>query len=637
LLHACVSMVMSAQQSDYNVGNSWVHPSTLKQTGFDFINTSTGVLVNNGTVWYTGNFRNDGSVDYTTQLALQPGLSRFDGTSDKTLSGGGTTRFYRVWFSAPAFKLQQNIEVDNEADFDNGIIYSVQTTPQTEMNSVQMGLSASWINASDVCHVDGFVSKKGNTEFTFPIGNDGYCRPASISAQTDSSAVFSARYIHKSPASDGFDITKKGTGVGRVNNKEYWIVNRSSGTTFPSLTLTWDADKTSDLMTTDLLRVQIVRWDGSQWINEGNVATTGNSTKGNVTAKITGFGIFTLSTVISHLVAIADTVTMIQGNTYEGTVAANDTINGGTVVWAVTANPLHGTITMQSNGRFEYRPDSRYFGSDSLTYTLSDEYGDVVSAKVRITITQLSGYVLVNKHSTVPVLQADGTFVWNYNIILSNLQSVEMHKVLVEDDLSKVFVSPITFTVTGILATGNLKSNGLYDGLNHTDLLIDESTLAPNSKDSVTITLKVSPHDYVGEVYNQAAFEGISSLVGSVSNILTDDDTNTQSADTPRPTVTTIPKVDIVVPDAFSPNKDGINDTFFIPHSDEVTLKIEVFNRWGVRVYKNNSYMNDWDGKGTGSLLGSDLLNGTYYYIIETTHQKTGAVNKYSGFVTLRR
>jgi hypothetical protein len=95
--------------------------------------------------------------------------------------------------------------------------------------------------------------------------------------------------------------------------------------------------------------------------------------------------------------------------------------------------------------------------------------------------------------------------------------------------------------------------------------------------------------------------------------------------------------VEISIPNAFSPNNDGFNDAFFIPHTSELELKIEVFNRWGIRVYKNNNYVNDWDGKGTGTLLGSDLLDGTYYYVIETTHRVTGEVKKYSGFVALKR
>jgi hypothetical protein len=519
----------NAQQAEYNMGNSWVHPSTLKQTGMNFTNTSAGVLLNNGTIWYVGDFHNNGTVDYNTSMAIQPGLSRFEGTSAKVISGNGSTRFYRVWFSAPSFKLQQNIMIDNKIDFDNGIIYSDQTTPQTEMNSVQMGAGSSWMNASNVCYVDGFVQKKGNTEFEFPIGNGGYFRKAIIAAPALATDAFSARYIHGDPSSDGYLREKKKSGVGLVSDREYWILNRVAGSSYPYLTLTWDANTTSALMPTDLSRIQIVRWDGHQWTNEERIDISGTSTVGKITAKITGFGVFALSTGTAGLAAVADTISMVQGTTYAGTVAANDTINGGTVVWTLKTAPLHGEMVLQSNGHYQYRPDGTYYGKDSCVYSLSDGYGNVVTAKVIVSISPLSGYLLVSKHSTVPELQGDGTFVWKYDIVLTNLQSVEMTQVHLKDDLTKVFLNPVTFSVTDIIATGALKSNGFYDGFNHTDLLMDESKLSASSKDSVTITLKVDPHEYVGPVYNQAVFDGKSSALGQIDNILTDDDTNTET------------------------------------------------------------------------------------------------------------
>jgi len=54
-------------------------------------------------------------------------------------------------------------------------------------------------------------------------------------------------------------------------------------------------------------------------------------------------------------------------------------------------------------------------------------------------------------------------------------------------------------------------------------------------------------------------------------------------------------------------------------------------------VYLNNDYQNEWDGKGVDNFLGKDLPNGTYYYIIITTHSETNVVKKYSGYITLRR
>lgn len=636
-----------AQQADYNFGDNYVYSNSVstllftqtwgKQTGMNFVNTSTGVLMNNGAVWYTGNFQNDGTVGYDAAISHYPALSYFSGTATQTISGSGTTLFHNVSFQGVSFSLQQDITIDSLVDFDKGIVVSSQTSPQVPQNSVYMLENARCLNASDASFVDGFVYKTGNTAFTFPIGNGAYYRPAAVSAPSAPTDRFSARYIYGDPSAGGYSRTSKAGGVGVVSDKEYWIINRDAGSSSPQVTLTWDASKTSASVPTDLSKVQVVRWSGSQWISEGNVAATGTATQGTVTANVSGYGVFSLATLASKLKAVNDTLDVLQGASVNASVALNDTVSAGPNTWAVSVAPLHGTVSMQPNGTFTYSADLTYVGKDSLTYVLTDASGNSSQAKLFFNVLPLSGYLLVNKHSSVPTLQSDGTFTWNYYITLTNMHTQLIDSIHVEDDLSKVFPSPITFAVTGITATGNLQSNGLYDGVTRTDLLADVSSLAAQSRDSVTISLKVDPHEYVGPVYNQAVFDGTIGSLGYMGNILTDDETNTQSTAARRPTVTHIPVIEVLIPNGFSPNNDGINDAFVIVHSTNITVSLEISTRWGTRVYKNNDYQNDWEGKGTGSLLGSKLLDGTYYYLVTTTNKTTKEVKKYTGFVTLRR
>lgn len=637
LLLVFVTTTTYGQQAEYNSGNNWVHPGTLKQTGMNFINSPAGILMNNGTVWYTGDFHNDGEVNYDTSFAPYPGLSRFQGTSSQTLSGNGHSSFYNLLFSGASFSLQQNITVSHQIDFDKGIIAAQQTTPATMMNTLQMLAGSSWINASDACHVDGFVQKTGNTAFVFPIGSGGYYRPVALGATAAVTNVFAARYIYADPSLDGYLRTRKTGDVGEISDKEYWIVLRSAGSSTPQLTLTWDTHKTSAPVPTDLSKLQVVRWDGTQWICEGNIATTGDASQGSVTANVTGYGVFALATVFSNVFALNDTFDVVQNSVLKASVSANDTVSVGTNTWSVLSLPLHGSLTMRANGSFTYTPDADYSGTDSFTYTLSDALGGSSTATASVAVLPVTNYLKVDKSSSEPVLQSDGTFTWKYFITMTNVQTTAIDSVRVTDDLSKVFSAPVDFEVTSISATGGLISNGLYDGVSRTDLLLDVSSLPANSKDSVTIELKVNPHDYVGAVYNQAQFEGTLNVFGTVSNLLSDDPTNTGSTDYRRPTVTNIPAVAVIIPNGFSPNNDGFNDTFVITASSDLQVSLEVFNRWGAGVYKNTNYQNDWDGKGTGALLGSDLLEGTYYYIIETTHSITREVKKYSGFITLKR
>lgn len=78
------------------------------------------------------------------------------------------------------------------------------------------------------------------------------------------------------------------------------------------------------------------------------------------------------------------------------------------------------------------------------------------------------------------------------------------------------------------------------------------------------------------------------------------------------------------VPNTFSPNGDGINDAFVLNLSGEYSdnLSIEFFNRWGKRIYKNDDYQNNWDGKDKNNKL---VQPDTYYYILKYKNKKVWA------------
>jgi gliding motility-associated-like protein len=84
------------------------------------------------------------------------------------------------------------------------------------------------------------------------------------------------------------------------------------------------------------------------------------------------------------------------------------------------------------------------------------------------------------------------------------------------------------------------------------------------------------------------------------------------------------------VPNAFSPNGDGIND-FWVIKSLEFypDATIQIFNRYGQPVYLSTGYSQPWNGK----FKGVDLPVGTYYYII---NPKNGR-NIIKGAVTIIR
>jgi gliding motility-associated-like protein len=71
-----------------------------------------------------------------------------------------------------------------------------------------------------------------------------------------------------------------------------------------------------------------------------------------------------------------------------------------------------------------------------------------------------------------------------------------------------------------------------------------------------------------------------------------------------------------------SPNGDGINDTWDLSGFD--IKKVQVFDRYGNKLYSKNNYTNEWDGTANGF----DLPTGAYYYVITFNNNtnKTGWV-----------
>ena len=83
--------------------------------------------------------------------------------------------------------------------------------------------------------------------------------------------------------------------------------------------------------------------------------------------------------------------------------------------------------------------------------------------------------------------------------------------------------------------------------------------------------------------------------------------------------------IPLFIPEAFSPNGDGINDKFQIKGLAKYkTVEIEIFNRWGNIVYRSNNYGDGigksgfWDGTdSSGMRVGiGPVPSGTYYYVL---------------------
>jgi len=92
-------------------------------------------------------------------------------------------------------------------------------------------------------------------------------------------------------------------------------------------------------------------------------------------------------------------------------------------------------------------------------------------------------------------------------------------------------------------------------------------------------------------------------------------------------------KEDLMVPNVFTPNDDGINDKFNVFGANLEKIEGMIFNRWGQKLYLWRNPKEGWDGTTNNGL---DVSEGTYFYIIKA-EGTDDAVYELTGTVTLIR
>ena len=95
-------------------------------------------------------------------------------------------------------------------------------------------------------------------------------------------------------------------------------------------------------------------------------------------------------------------------------------------------------------------------------------------------------------------------------------------------------------------------------------------------------------------------------------------------------------KEDIIIPNVFTPNNDGVNDLFTITITGYSSVNYSIYNRWGNELLSKsnqiiaNKTVTIWDGK----IKEDNASDGVYYYVIHLTNYKNENLTK-KGFIQL--
>lgn len=368
-----------------------------------FIKTSTGALepAYAGSNTFTGNMTSN--TNTTITLGAGTGSVNLSGGSNQSIAKVASTSspiIQRLALnkSAGVATLDTDVTIGVSATFVTGILASSAT------NYINFADNAVVSGASNASYVDGPVRKTGNDIFTFPTGDGGVYRGIGISAPSVTTAAFTAEYFF-APHSYG---TSKDITLFTVSTCEYWILDRTTGTSNVNVTLSWVKADCSGTYITDPTTLRVARFNGTRWQDHGNGSTTGDANSGTVTtsAVVTSFSPFTLGST-NGANPLPVSLLSFKGQEEKGTVQLQ---------WS-TATELNNdffTLERSSNGlQFTTLGTVKGVGNAVSTqyYTYTDESPLKGLSYYRLKQTDIDGQTTYYNIISVYVPTTESTFV----------------------------------------------------------------------------------------------------------------------------------------------------------------------------------------------------------------------------------
>lgn len=251
-------------------------------------------LTNSGNIrTFTGaNVTIYGDVTNNGTIADSGTLVTLAGSAMQTFGGSSVTTLNNLLLNnsdATGVTLTQDLNVRGTLTFTDGYLNT------TAANILTLTATSAVAGTSNNSFVSGPAVKTGNTAFVFPVGKNVVYAPIAIAAPGVITDQFTAEYFQVSPNAL-YSTSSLEAGLDHVSDCEYWMLDRTTGSSNVAVTLSWD---TRSCGVTDPSELRVARWDGAQWTNKGNGGTTGTTAAGTVvsTAAVTDFGPFTLASI----------------------------------------------------------------------------------------------------------------------------------------------------------------------------------------------------------------------------------------------------------------------------------------------------------------------------------------------------
>ncbi len=294
--------------------------------------------------------------------------------------------------------------------------------------------------------------------------------------------------------------------------------------------------------------------------------------------------------------------------------------NGYTYSWA-PGNETADSITVMASGIY--------------TVTVTNPAGCTATASQTVTvITPVAKDTSLNSCSSVFY---NGTTYTSSVILKDTLKSSYGCDSVYHT--ANISIEPITPAVQNVDLHGC--DNVMYNGTTYnSSIQLQDTVKSVGGCDSVWITANLTVNEASTINVTDSFYEGQSYTLPSGITVNTPGVyhstlQNISGCDSTINTTLIQMKADCIVkpPIAFTPNNDGFNDVWKVFKEDCVKkCRVNVYNRYGSRVYYSENYSNDWNG----TYKNNPLPDATYYYVIDVTHYD-GRIQSLRGDVTILR
>ena len=257
-------------------------------------------------------------------------------------------------------------------------------------------------------------------------------------------------------------------------------------------------------------------------------------------------------------------------------VLLNDTDPDDDILMAILKDDVaSGELELFPDGSFTYSPTPGFFGADTFTYVANDGEFDSNIATVSIEINMVNQAPVAN----------DNNYTTEENITLD----IEASEGVLSNDIDP---------------DGDVLSAELSVSVAHGNLVfLSDGAFSYTPDTNYYGTDGFSYRAFDGFSYSNEAFVTIS--IQSVS--------------------------ELKIPNAFTPNNDGLNDFFRPVYRGMNNVELQVFDTWGNLVYKESGKaLMGWDG----NISNESAENGNYLYRIHATTNEFKEIKK-EGLFTL--